>query len=339
MNCCAECFLDIELKGFVNSNSNSFGKCDFCETENTALVNTPELQDQLTSLLDVYSVSEKGRGVEKALQDDWNIFKIKDSDKIKELIIAVVNGFDDYRPLLNSLIAISIPSETTELIENWESFKEEIKKENRFFIKNRADLESIGETLPVRKYSKGKIFFRSRISNGEKGYTKEKMGKPPYDLSKSGRANPKGISYLYVAQSMDTTFYEARATFLDYVTIADFKLLRDLNVITLRTTFQVSPFLEDFSIEKYLKNKTFIDMLESELSKPLRRNDNELDYIPTQYLCEYIKHLDFDGVEYGSSLDENGINIVFFNDSNLECISTKVYEVSKINIKSKEVIY
>ena len=77
-----------------------------------------------------------------------------------------------------------------------------------------------------------------------------------------------------------------------------------------------------------------MDLLETELSKPLRRLDNELDYLPTQYLCEYIKHLGYDGVEYGSSLHENGINLVIFDETKLECITTKVHEISKINIES-----
>jgi len=338
MNCCTDCFSDNELKGFIYSNSNTIGECDFCGKGDTKTINVQELQDQFIQLLDIYTIDDGGTDIVSALQEDWNIFKISDANKIKALLVAILSGLeDDYTELLNANVSISVPSETVELIDNWNSFKEEIKKENRFFIKNPADLEAIEETFPVRDYSKGKIFYRSRVSNDEKGYPKEKMGKPPHKLSKSGRANPQGISYLYVAQSINTTLYEARATFLDYVSIGEFRLLENIKVITLRTSFQVSPFLEGFSVEKYVKNKGFIDLLENELSKPLRRQDNELDYLPTQYLCEYIKHLGYDGVEYGSSLDEKGVNLVFFDDTKLDCVRTKVYEVSKIEIESREV--
>lgn len=34
---------------------------------------------------------------------------------------------------------------------------------------------------------------------------------------------------------------------------------------------------------------SFIDKLEQELSKPRRKNDSELDYLPTKYLSELIK--------------------------------------------------
>ncbi len=338
MNCCTDCFSDTELKGFIYSNSITSGSCDFSGKIDTKIINAQELQDQFIPLLDIYVVDEEGKDIVTALQNDWNIFKITDHKKIKELLIAILKGLeDDYSEILDSNVSISTPSETLELIENWNSFKKEIKKENRFFIKNPANLESIEETFPVREYYKGKIFYRSRVSNDENGYPKEKMGKPPHKLSKSGRANPQGISYLYVSQSIDTTLYEARATFLDYVSIGEFKLKENIKVITLRTLFQVSPFLDGFSVEKYIRNKSFIDLLENELSKPLRRQDNELDYLPTQYLCEYIKHLGYDGVEYGSSLHEDGINLVFFDDTKLDCTRTKVYEVSKIDIQSREV--
>ncbi|MGM5470478.1 RES domain-containing protein [Flavobacteriaceae bacterium LMO-SS05] len=339
MNCCSDCFSDNELKGFIYSNSNSNEQCDFCEKEGAPIVNTQELQEQFILLLELYSIDKNGLDIVSAIQKDWNIFNIEDTKKSKELLLKIVEGLDEqYTELFDNKISISINSEESNLlIDTWNKFKDEIKKENRFFNKNSIDLESIKRTFPVRPYSKGKIFYRSRISTDENGYSIDKMGKPPHKNAKSGRANPTGISYLYVSQSIETTLYEARATFLDFVSIGEFKLLENIKVISLRPSFQISPFVEGYSIEEYLKNKPFIDLLEKELSKPLRRHDNELDYLSTQYLCEYIKHLGYDGVEFGSSLHEKGINIVFFDDVKLECISVKIYEVTKIEIESREV--
>jgi len=55
MNCCADCFLDNELKGFIYSNSNANNTCDFCGSQNTPTVDAQELQDQFIPLLDIYS--------------------------------------------------------------------------------------------------------------------------------------------------------------------------------------------------------------------------------------------------------------------------------------------
>lgn len=334
MNCCTECFNDVELKGFINSNSNLVGNCDFTQNTDKPLVDVLELQGMFISLFDIYNIDADGKSIEQAIQDDWNVFNTNSGINIKEFLIAISDGLDDeYQELLYNPVRIFIPKETNELIENWSSFKEEIKRENRFFFNNKANLQSLENILPIRSYSKGKIFYRSRISDNELGHPTEKMGKPPHKLAKSGRANPKGIPYLYLAQSIKTTMYEARATYLDYVCIGRFTLNEDIRVISLRTSYNVSPWT-DFSLEEYVKNKPFLDVLEHDLAKPLRRQDNELDYLPTQYLCEYIKSLGYDGVEYGSSLDEDGINLVVFNDNVLTCNSVEVHEISKIEIQS-----
>lgn len=334
MNCSTECFNDVELKGFINSNYNSVGNCDFSQVTDKPLVDVLELQGMFISLFDIYSVDSTGKNLEQALQDDWNIFNKNSGINIKEFLIAISEGLDnEYLELFDNPVRILIPKETNELIENWNSFKEEIKKENRFFFNNKANLQSLENILPIRSYSKGKIFYRSRISDNEHGYPTAKMGKPPYRLAKSGRANPKGIPYLYLAQSVKTTLYEARATYLDYVCIGKFTLNENIRVISLRTSYIVSPWT-DFSLEEYVKNKPFLDVLEHDLAKPLRRQDNELDYLPTQYLCEYIKSLGYDGVEYGSSLDGEGINLVVFNDTFLTCGSVEVHEISKIEMQS-----
>ena len=80
--------------------------------------------------------------------------------------------------------------------------------------------------------------------------------------------------------------------------------------------------------------KNFLFELEKEQSKPLRRFDSELDYIPSQHICEFIKSNGYGGVEYGSSLNKNGVNLAIFDDSKLQCIDTKVVEIKSIELPS-----
>ena len=55
-----------------------------------------------------------------------------------------------------------------------------------------------------------------------------------------------------------------------------------------------------------LKQKISVD-----LSKPMRRYDSELDYIPTQFICEFIKiYTGVQGIKFRSSLHTLGNNIV-----------------------------
>ena len=73
------------------------------------------------------------------------------------------------------------------------------------------------------------------------------------------------------------------------------------------------------------------------MSLPIRKRDQILDYIPTQYISEFIKSLGFDGVEYQSSLDSKGHNLAIFNPDKFECIDTKVYDINSIKLEFTEI--
>lgn len=187
----------------------------------------------------------------------------------------------------------------------------------------------------MKYYKRGKIFYRARISS-KKGFKPEDMGKPPFDKSTPGRANSKGISYLYLSSDIKTTLYETRTSLYDYVCVGEFRLLKDIKILNLRDTNKASPFSYEESLGEYIRYKKYVLRLESELSKPIRRQDSELDYLPTQYLCEFIKSLGFDGVEYRSSLNPTGFNLAVFQDQCLECTKADVYEIDSIAYESKK---
>lgn len=182
-----------------------------------------------------------------------------------------------------------------------------------------------------KQYDKGKIFYRARVSD-EAGIDLDKMGKPPVDKATPGRANPKGIPYLYLSTNAETTIYESRSTYLDYITIAEFKLTAPMRVVSLREIAAVSPFIFGEQLPKYIAHQKYVSRLERELSRPIRRFDKELDYLPSQYLCEYVKSLGYDAIEYGSSMKNGGINIVVFNDEKLEVKSAEVYEITSVQL-------
>ena len=65
----------------------------------------------------------------------------------------------------------------------------------------------------------------------------------------------------------------------------------------------------------------------------LSKNDSELDYIPTQFICEYIRYIKgADGILFDSSLHLTGKNIVLFEQDKVECVSVKKYIVTKVEI-------
>lgn len=352
MKCCINCFADQELTGFIISNSTESGKCDFCNSNNVQLLDPREFEEKFLQLTKIYElIEEPNCGDECAvllhekLQIEWGIFKSNIDGVVQnELLIAILT--DKYKrdnTLFSNPVERKVDllnhEKAEELEQEWDQFATEIKLNNRYFLGKNIDLDLLDDLFSnfyVKSYREGKLFYRARIS-GQKGFTLENMGKPPAKKSTSGRANPIGIPYLYVSTGLDTVIYESRATHLDYVTVAEFRLKENLKVVRLRQIENLSPFIYEERIEDYLKYQKYLERLEIELSKPLRRHDNKLGYLPTQYLCEYVKYLGYDAIEYGSSLHDGGINLAVFRDEKLEAKKVDVYEVVSVDLDTEVV--
>ena len=57
-----------------------------------------------------------------------------------------------------------------------------------------------------------------------------------------------------------------------------------------------------------------------------------MDYVPTQYLAAWIKLLGYDGISYPSAMKEGGRNLVLFDPSSCEVVSSELAEVTRIQI-------
>lgn len=351
MNCCSNCFKDYEIKSYIHNNSTQKGNCDYCKLTDTDIIPTIELLVFFETLLASYSIVNDAELFDSS--DDyvplhahlakWNIFELDNAQQIiftNELASSMFQGADltIQRLVPKILLSDTYRTREQEFIDRWNDFKSEIINTNRYIIQNSIDLDILKNIINSfeKKYKKEKRFFRARISD-VKGLSADLMGRPPAKFATAGRANPKGISYLYLSNNEETTLYEVRATLNDYVTIAEFRLTEEIKVVSLRKTNEVSPFVLD-DIDIYLSYKRLINLLEKDLMTPLRRSDSELEYIPTQYLCEFIKSLGYNGVEYSSSLNPNGFNIALFDDIQVECMNVQTFDVKNISY-IYEVVY
>lgn len=336
MYCCSDCFKDFEVKSIIQNISTEKGKCDLCSSESIEIVDVRELAEPFQPILNLYAVDDDSSDtLAELIQSEWKIFNLE-INLIDKLLNQMFHNMSIKRSgLFTKKVKnkFDTNTESSNQLTQWGEFKEEIKKKNRFFIKNLIELDLLIELIKdqVHTYNAGKLFYRSRITK-EKGISKDEIGKPSANLASAGRANPKGIPYLYVATDETTTLYETRATYLDFVTIGTFKLKEKLKIVRLREIGNKSPFPIQ-NLETYVYYKNFLIELEKELSKPLRRFDSELDYLPSQYLCEFIKSNGYDGVEYASSLYKSGVNLAIFNDQKLEYIEKKSVEIKNIDIQ------
>lgn len=69
----------------------------------------------------------------------------------------------------------------------------------------------------------------------------------------------------------------------------------------------------------------------------MRRSDSELEYIPTQFICEFIRYITgAEGILFASSLYDKGKNFVLFSQEKVICESVELHRVTKVEIESKK---
>jgi hypothetical protein len=189
-------------------------------------------------------------------------------------------------------------------------------------------------TAIAKPYHTGKCFYRARLSHNKNGFDINNMGIPPKGKRSAGRINPEGIGVLYLSSDCITVLNEVRATTFDYVTIGKFQLKEDIAIVNLSGISTTSPFRYGGELEKYIANRKVLQEIALELAKPLRRSDSSLEYLPTQYIAEFIKSLEYDGVEYASTLRDGGFNLAVFDGSLFECVETYTVEVKEISYET-----
>jgi len=78
------------------------------------------------------------------------------------------------------------------------------------------------------------------------------------------------------------------------------------------------------------------------MSKVLRRSDSKLDYVPTQYIIDFIKSIEhngtqeYDGIEYNSTTNPGGYNLAIFNPDLFECIDVDIYDIENLQYTKKK---
>lgn len=335
MKVCASCFSDKELKGFISSSTDN-GDCEFCDSKNQQLLDVSELFDFFQELLDNFKISENGVPLCSKIQSNWNFFS---SDSVGDKILNFVfpNIITD---ITSSNINIDYTDDIIENYDHWEVLKEELKWKNRFVI-NIGRLEDLGWDgffNTQLKLNKDVELFRARLhhQSGLPVYEPDEMTCPPKESANGGRANPSGIPFLYLSDNPETVLYEVRASYLDELSVGTFHLKSDIDSIKLVDFTEDTPLFQPntSTINKTIKGKLLRQKISSDLSKPMRRYDSELEYIPTQFICEFIKVFTGSfGIRFSSSLHPEGNNIVLFDQEIMNCIAVKKVKIHSINLQ------
>jgi len=229
---------------------------------------------------------------------------------------------------------IPSPSYRSEGLVQWETLRDEMMYRNRWFLDMSLDTDRLKQLLDhLPAVGLPNLWYRARILAGNEAYGIDKMGAPPNRIASHGRANPAGIPYLYLGSQPDTAAAEIRPHTGEVACVADFTI-PEIQAVDLRAPRRlVSPFiLEDASAIGQLRaDLPFLERLGEELTRPVLPSGAAIDYIPSQYLCEFIKKSGFDGVVYRSSVSE-GINLALFDPAKARGGEVALYAVTKVSL-------
>lgn len=337
-HCCPNCFGDRGLKkGIIPSRSDTIGRCDFCGADDVFVVEPGQLGDVFGLLASIYQPASNGRTLVEWLISDWELFPQLRTNvaRTETLITQIFDDGDIARERFN-------PSATykSEGLARWETLRDELRYENRYFPTQVLDGERLRGLLDhLLADDLPECWFRARIMDSNQPYEISDMGAPPPQSALHGRANPTGIPYLYLGSSIGTAIAEVRPHTGEMVCIGDFSIPPILPVADLRNPRSlVSPFvLEDASEVGQLRaDIPLLERLGDELTRPVLPRSAAIDYVPSQYLCEFIKQSGFDGVIYRSSVND-GMNLALFNPKTATGGNVQSHRVTSVTVSFEAV--
>lgn len=361
---CHQCVNYEEIKEVIKG-LNKKGTCEICGSTEVFLYNTDtdsELVEPFENLINIYTPKdflsedypkEKLNLLSNEFQNTWNVFNNLSKNQVYNLIKNICKDkYDNFPQLFDDLVGIPDFQNEDYLKANlilptnsWKKFVDDLKNKNRFHTKINEQIFEVICSFTRKAYKKGDIFYRGRIIS-DKAYAPNEMGAPIPEKAAAGRANSFGIRCLYLANDRETTIHEVRAGAYDHISIGTFRLLQNIVVVNLRLIDKISPFVPNLDCKQYLLNKDVLKKMSEEMAKPLRRNDTPLEYIPTQYISEFIKSIEYDGrveysgysgIEYDSTVnpDPDSYNLAIFNPELFECTEVIVCELGELNYSNK----
>lgn len=330
--CCPECFDDRGLREqifpFLRP---QHGTCSFCGSQNVDLLEPQKLAPYFGLVVNVYEPGVDGKSLAEWMKEDWKLFShpLMDVAHAKDLLSEILDDGEIVRASF-----VPSPRYRSEGLLQWETLRDEMMYRNRWFLDMSLDTDRLRQLLDhLPATDLPRTWYRARIRGGDGTYEIDKMGAPPKRLASHGRANPAGIPYLYLASVPETAAAEIRPHTGEVACVADFTI-PEIRAVDLRAPRRlVSPFiLQDAgAIGQLRADLPFLEKLGEELTRPVLPSGAAIDYIPSQYLCEFIKKSGFDGVVYRSSVSD-GINLALFDPATATGGTVSLYNVSRVSV-------
>ncbi len=232
-------------------------------------------------------------------------------------------------------------------LDSYRMFSNEVTRESRYIlsVKSTNFLEALLATSEdrVRVFKKGEVLWRAQLGHDWRpeywheeligdspcAFSPQRM-KPLENSASEGRANPKGIPYLYLSTDKDTALSEVRPWIGSVISAGEFGTNRELRLLDFSVEYgkQEHYFLNEPSDEQ--KIQAVWSHVDNAFSQPVNESDSSSDYVPTQVIAEYIKSKGYDGIVFKSSL-ANGHNIALFDLESARLLNCAIHKVKSLS--------
>lgn len=397
-NCCTNCFSVSEIKNFIKS-CVTIGSCDYCNSPDVYILDVREVGAFIKKGVERY-YEYAAEHVQYCSSEDG--YLLIATQGIHDILLEEEDIFGeiltDPYPLLKNLIPndgtpyvrknpYGSPSGDPDEIRYWENFCNVVKTQKRFTIfltsddkSQRYDISHPSSFLDhlanhfmpslIEEISTGSKIYRARINGENREFSHEDLTSPPPHLSKNSRMSPGGISFFYGGLDSQVCIHEVRPSMAEKVIVGEFEVIKKIFVLDLTTEIEARRSIfdheYDFTYEEFFK--PFLRHFTQDISKPIRKSDENIEYIPTQVFSEFVKtnnfkkHYSFpdeegnerdmfvNGIKFRSSILKEGTNIVLFRGSDVSTCDIenpsdawllyndkgkKNYQVTDIKVNSK----
>ena len=311
---CGGCVEDEALRTILRENEDADLRCDFCLSIPAAHLDTL-LEAFVNGLNNEYENALNGvgwDGREGGFQwhPQWDTWDLVDEFywvfSSEELLDAVRKAVHDITWVEKDFIT---RRSDDVLIEAWDRFSEAVKHKTRFVVwllpLDDDDLAP-GEIPPakildhvaplierlnlVRDLPAGHRVWRARTHcKSPIKHTASVLGTAPRQSAlTANRMSPAGIPMFYGSSDADTAIKEVTYASEDtHVTCCQFELTADLRVVDL-TRLPAEPSMFDPELGSMRRQIRFLNMFVEQLSDRVQPDHEQIDYVPTQIVTEYL---------------------------------------------------
>jgi hypothetical protein len=159
--------------------------------------------------------------------------------------------------------------------------------------------------------------------------------RPKAEFAGDGRVNPKGIPCLYLASSSDTAMAEVRPWLGAYVSLAQFKVMRDCTVVDCSSDTRTGLWIFNEEPDAERREKIVWGDIAHALSRPVTPDESAIEYVPTQVIAEAFRAHGYDGVIYKSLLGK-GLSVALFACETAELINCALHETTTVEYRFEQ---